>query len=116
MPLSLLELQPGDEFAVIEMGASAPNEIAALAAITEPEMAVVTRIAPAHLHGFQSVSAVQRCKQQLVQSIKHDGTVFLNIDDPQVAAMASATRAQVITFGTSEAAYVRATEIEMLDD
>ena len=116
VPLSLLELQPGDEFAVIEMGASAPNEIAALAAITEPEMAVVTRIAPAHLHGFQSVSAVQRCKQQLVQSIKPDGTVFLNIDDPQVAAMASATRAQVITFGTSEAADVRATEIEMLDD
>lgn len=116
VPLSLLELQAGDEFAVIEMGASGPNEIAGLAAITEPEMAIVTRVAPTHLRGFESLRGVQQCKQQLVQSMKPDGTVFLNIDDALVAEMARATRAQVITFGLSEAADVRATEVETLDD
>lgn len=116
VPLSLLELQSGDEFAVIEMGASGPNEIAGLAAITEPEMAVITRVAPAHLRRFESLNGVQQCKQQLVQSMKPDGTVFLNIDDPLVAQMARATRAQVITFGLSEAADVRATEYETLED
>lgn len=116
VPLTLLELQEGDEFAVIEMGASAPNEIAALAAIAEPEMAVVTRVAPAHLRGFESLQKVQQCKQELVRAISADGTAFLNIDDPMVAAMAQQTRAQVITFGTSPEADICATEVESLDD
>ncbi len=116
VPLSLLELQEGDEFAIIEMGASGKNEIAALAAITEPEMAVVTRIAPAHMNGFRSLQTVQQSKQELVQAVGPDGTVFLNIDDPLVAEMAAATRAQVVTFGMSADADVRCTEVEPCDD
>lgn len=116
VPLSLLELQEGDEFAVIEMATSRAGDITALASIAEPEMAVVTRVAPAHLAGLHSLQAVQKAKQELVQAMSADGTVFLNIDDPLVAAMASATQARVITFGTSESADVRAASIQTLDD
>lgn len=116
VPLSLLELQDGDEFAVIEIGASGPGEVAALAAIAEPEMAVVTRVAPCHLTGFESLQAVQRSKHELIQSLSADGIAFLNIDDPLVAAMASASRARVITFGTTPDADVYASEVEPLDD
>lgn len=115
VPLSLLELQEGDEFAVIEMATSRPGDITALASIAEPEMAVVTRVAPAHLAGLHSLQAVQKAKQELVQAMSADGIVFLNIDDPLVAAMAAATPARVITFGTSAAADVRAKSIETLN-
>jgi len=116
VPLSLLEIQDGDEFAVIEIGASAPREIEALAAIVEPEMAVITRVAPAHLKGFQSLQTVQRTKQELAEALSSDGTLFLNIDDPLVAEMAKATRANVITFGTNPEADVCATEVEAIND
>ncbi|APZ91339.1 UDP-N-acetylmuramoyl-tripeptide--D-alanyl-D-alanine ligase [Fuerstiella marisgermanici] len=112
VPLSLLELQEGDEFAAIEIGASGPGEVQALSAIAEPEFAVVTRIAPAHLHGFKSLNTVRAEKQQLVASIPADGVAFLNADDSAVAAMASATKARVVSFGLSESANVRATEVE----
>ncbi|MEZ6129882.1 MAG: UDP-N-acetylmuramoyl-tripeptide--D-alanyl-D-alanine ligase [Planctomycetaceae bacterium] len=116
VPLSLLELQEDDEFAVIEIAASAPGEVSALAAIAEPEMAVVTRVAPAHLAGLRSLQEVQKAKSELVQTLSRQGTAFLNIDDPLVAAMASVTSARVITFGTSAEADVRATQIQPLND
>lgn len=116
VPLSLLELQEGDEFAAIEIGASAPNEIAILSSIAEPEMAVVTSVGPAHLQGFGSVQAVQREKQQLVQSLNADGTAFLNVDDRFVAQMVDVAPGQVVTFGTSAEAMVRAEEIRPEDD
>ncbi|MEQ9406854.1 MAG: UDP-N-acetylmuramoyl-tripeptide--D-alanyl-D-alanine ligase [Fuerstiella sp.] len=112
VPLSLLELQEGDEFGVIEIGASSRGETTALASVAEPEFAVVTRIAPAHLKGFQSVQAVQHEKSQLVRALPDDGVAFLNADDPLVAAMASVAPCRVITFGTSETATVRVSEID----
>lgn len=116
VPLSLLELQDGDEFAVIEIGASRPGEVAALASIAEPEFAVVTRVTPAHLGGFGSLQAVQKAKQELVQSLSPDSTAFLNIDDPLVAEMATTCRCRVITFGTGEAADIRATTVTPTDE
>ncbi|MEZ6121766.1 MAG: UDP-N-acetylmuramoyl-tripeptide--D-alanyl-D-alanine ligase [Planctomycetaceae bacterium] len=115
VPLSLLELQPGDEFAVIEIAASGPGEVAVLSAIAEPEMAVVTRVAPAHLAGFGTLQAVQQAKQELVKGLPQSGVAFLNADDPQVLKMAAATRARVVTFGESETADVRATDVVVTD-
>src|SRR5207245_6263917 len=48
VPLTLLRLEPEHRFAVIEMGMSARGEIAYLAALAEPEVGVVTLVAPAH--------------------------------------------------------------------
>ncbi len=115
VPLSLLELQEGDEFAVIEIGADGPGEIQALTSIAEPEFAVVTRVAPTHLRGFKSLTGVQHEKQALVTLLPTDGVAFLNQDDPLVASMASATRARVVTFGCSESADIRATTVESVD-
>lgn len=110
VPLSLLELQDGDEFGVIEIATSTSGDIEALSAITCPEMAIVTRVTPVHLSGFSSLKAVQQEKQKLVASLDEDGTAFLNADDRLVMEMSESCRGQVITFGFSEEANVRITE------
>ena len=55
VPLSLLSMSANDDFAVIEIGASAPGEVAELGKIAQHEVAVMTSIAEAHLAGFGSL-------------------------------------------------------------
>ncbi|MCP4170736.1 MAG: UDP-N-acetylmuramoyl-tripeptide--D-alanyl-D-alanine ligase [Fuerstiella sp.] len=116
VPISLLELQAGDEFAVIEIGSSAPGEVEMLASIARPEFAVVTNISPAHLDGFKSLKAVQQEKRAIIASLAEDGVAFLNADDPLVAEMEKSAPGRVVTFGTGKTAEVRATGIRVSDD
>lgn len=115
LPLSLLKLSPNDSFAALEIGASGPGEIAALAGLAMPEFSVVTRVAPAHLTGFGSLDGVRRAKQELVEQTVTHGTVFLNGDDPLVRAMASAAVAEVVYFGEAADCQVRATDVRISD-
>lgn len=112
VPLSLLEIEPGDEFAAIEVGASGPGEIARLAHIAAPEFAVITRVTPAHLQEFESLQAVASEKRKLIESLSRDGVAFLNADDPLVAGMRRSTKARVVTFGRSDDADVRVTDVQ----
>jgi UDP-N-acetylmuramoyl-tripeptide--D-alanyl-D-alanine ligase len=116
VPISLLELQSGDEFAVIEVGSSAPGEVEMLASIARPDFAVVTTVSPAHLDGLNSLKAVQQEKQALVAALSADGVAFLNADDPLVAEMGKSAPGRVVTFGTVESAEVCATAVTMSDD
>lgn len=113
VPLSLLELQEGDEFGVIEVGTSALGEIEFLGSIVQPEMAVLTRIAPAHLAGLESLSAIKKEKAELLKAIRPDGIAFLNADDPLVLEAGAGIGRTIVTFGESEAADVRASEVRM---
>lgn len=113
VPLSLLELQDGDEFAVIEVGTSTPGEIEFLGSIVQPEMAVLTRIAPAHLAGLASLQAIQKEKAELLKAIRPDGVMFLNADDALVVQAASGINRTIRTFGLAEAADVRASSVEV---
>jgi UDP-N-acetylmuramoyl-tripeptide--D-alanyl-D-alanine ligase len=116
VPISLLELQSGDEFAVIEVGSSAPGEVEMLASVARPDFAVVTTVSPAHLDELTSLKAVQQEKQALVESLSTDGVAFLNIDDPLVAEMQKSASGRVVTFGTAESAEVRATAVVTSDE
>jgi len=107
VPLSLLQLAPEHDFAVLEMGASRAGDIALLASLAQPEFGVVTRVAPAHLESFGSLDAIRQTKQELPQAVDRNGTVFLNADDPNVRSMGSATEANVVLFGLAEDADIR---------
>ncbi|MEZ6063401.1 MAG: UDP-N-acetylmuramoyl-tripeptide--D-alanyl-D-alanine ligase [Planctomycetaceae bacterium] len=113
VPLSLLQLSAGDEFAVIEMAAAGSGEISELAGIARPDFAVVTRITPAHLDGFGSLKSVQQTKSELVRALTADGTAILNADDPLVRQMADLTKANVVLFGESADASVRAESVHV---
>lgn len=116
VPLTLSRLTADDEFAVVELGASAAGEIAHLAELARPEFAVVTAVAEAHLSGFGSLEGVRRGKQELVEAMRAEHTVFLNADDPRVAGMAAATAARVVTFGRTAGSQVRAEAVHSVND
>jgi len=116
VPLSLLEISPQHEFAVIEMGASGGGEIAKLARIAAPEAAVITSVAPSHLEKFGSLDAIERAKGELVEAIPHDGFVVLNGDDCRVRAMAARANCRVILVGEGTQNDLRAEHVHVRND
>jgi UDP-N-acetylmuramoyl-tripeptide--D-alanyl-D-alanine ligase len=108
VPLTLLKLDASHRYAVIEMGANHPGEIAALATLAVPEVAVITNAGAAHLEGFGSVEGVARAKGELLTALPDAGVAVLNVDDanfPLWREMAGARR--VLSFGCSDTADVR---------
>jgi len=112
LPMTLLNLDPRDEVAVLEMGMYGEGDIARLVEIARPEVGVVLAVHPTHLERAGSVAAIGRAKEELPAGLPADGLAVLNADDPRVAAMRTATRAPVRTFGLDPAADVRATDVE----
>jgi UDP-N-acetylmuramoyl-tripeptide--D-alanyl-D-alanine ligase len=81
VPLSLLAMPRDAKYAVIEMGAGKPGDIAYLAGIARPDIGVVTLIAPAHLARMGSIEGVAETKGALYQALPADGIAIINADD-----------------------------------
>jgi UDP-N-acetylmuramoyl-tripeptide--D-alanyl-D-alanine ligase len=109
----LLKLEPEHDVAVIEMGMSHAGEIAALAKIAQPEIGVVTNIAPVHLEFFKSVADIARAKYELIESLPAGGTALLNADDEYVSQFGRDFRGKVWLFGLRPTSDVRAENIEL---
>src|ERR1700751_1861643 len=80
LPFMLLKLEPEHDMAVIEMGMSHAGEISPLAKIAQPEIGVVTNVAPVHLEFFDSLAGIARAKYELIESLPANGTAVLNAD------------------------------------
>jgi UDP-N-acetylmuramoyl-tripeptide--D-alanyl-D-alanine ligase len=115
-PLSMLGVGAETDFLVVEMGASAPGEIARLVSIVVPDVAIVLKVGLAHVGGFGSIEDTQRAKAELVTDLPEQAVAILNADDSRVAAMAGMTRARVVRFGLAESADVRADDIRATVD
>ena len=81
VPLTLFELDPGHEFAIVEMGANHRGEIASLAEITEPDIVYVNNVAAAHLAGFGSVQGVIEAKGELYTYCGPEQLALFNVDE-----------------------------------
>ncbi len=112
LPLMLLKLEPEHDVAVIEMGMSHAGEILALAKIAQPEIGVVTNVAPVHLEFFDSLAGIARAKYELVESLPASGTAVLNADDEYVSQFGRDFKGKVIRYGTHAAADIRAENVE----
>jgi UDP-N-acetylmuramoyl-tripeptide--D-alanyl-D-alanine ligase len=111
LPLMLLKLEPEYDVAVIEMGMSHGGEIRALAKIAQPEIGVVTNVAPVHLEFFDSLAGIARAKYELVESLPANGTAVLNADDEYVSQFGRDFKGKVVLYGTRATADVRADRI-----
>ena len=107
VPLTLLALEPRHEVAVVELAMSTPGEIARLTRIAEPEIGVVTNVAPAHLEFFDSVDSIARAKRELIENLKPPSTAVLNHDDARVRSFAQGFGGRTVTFGFGHEAQVR---------
>src|SRR5579872_4520989 len=112
LPLMLLKLEPEHDVAVIEMGMSHAGEIRALAKIAQPEIGVVTNVAPVHLEFFDSLAGIARAKYELIESLPPTGTAVLNADDEYVSQFGRGFKGKVITYGTAATADVRAENVQ----
>lgn len=79
--LTLLSLTTAHRFAVIEMGASGPGEIAPLAWQTQPSVSVVNNVMPVHVEGFGSVAGVANTKSAIYEGLSDRGVAIINADD-----------------------------------
>ena len=108
VPLTLLRLRDSHYCAVIEMGANHPGEIAYVAQLARPGIAVVTNAGAAHLEGFGSLEGVARAKGELFQALDADGVAVLNADDRFAPLWAQLIGARAtLRFGVEQAADVR---------
>ncbi|MEQ9222328.1 MAG: UDP-N-acetylmuramoyl-tripeptide--D-alanyl-D-alanine ligase [Salinisphaeraceae bacterium] len=81
VPLTLLELSAEHDFAVVEMGANHPGEIALLTRLARPNVGLITNAGDAHLEGFGSREGVARAKGELFADLAADGIAVINADD-----------------------------------
>ncbi len=104
LPLTLAELDAGHRYAVLEMGANHPGEIAYLTALARPDVALITNAGPAHLEGFGSVAGVARAKGEIYAGLGPSGIAIVNADDEHVSLWRElAAGHTLISFGTGVA-------------
>jgi len=91
VPLTLLSMTRDTEIGVVEMGASACGEIAALASIAQPNYGIITNIGLSHLEGFGGVEGIRRGKGELYDFLDaHGGRAFVRQEDDTLVEMAVA--------------------------
>lgn len=101
VPLTLLRLTGAERHAVVEMGMNAPGEIACLTAIADPDVGVITNVAPAHLEGVGSIEGVARAKGELFAGMRAAAVAIVNADDPHVAALGARFPGRVVRFAVA---------------
>jgi UDP-N-acetylmuramoyl-tripeptide--D-alanyl-D-alanine ligase len=114
LPLTLLELQPQHQYAVLEMGFYVPGEIQTLCEIAQPHVGVITNIGTVHAERAGSQEIIAKGKAELVQSLPPapDGVAILNMDDSRVREMAHMTQARVLSYGVKKQADLVAKDIQ----
>lgn len=81
VPQTLLRLAPEHRFAIVEMGASGPDEISYLANMAQPTVSVVNNVMAAHVEGFGSLAGVATTKSAIYDGLGDDGVAVINVDD-----------------------------------
>lgn len=114
VPRMLLRAGAGDEIAVLEMGMNHPGEIAPLARMARPEVAIITNIGTAHLEFMGTRAAIAQEKGMLAEAVGADGCVILNAEDEWTPAIAARTPARVVTVGLGRGD-LRAEDVRMDD-
>lgn len=115
--LGLLGMRPEHEVAVIEAGISLPGEMDRLERMIRPDHGILTVISKAHIGGLESLENTLEEKRRLFRNLRgSDSFLLLNADDALSMSVAGRFQANVITFGFSKWADVRADCIEALPD
>ena len=101
VPKTLFRLTKDHEIAVIEMGASHPDDIAKLVKVSQPDYGLITNVGRAHLLGFGSFEGVKAAKGELYNWLgAHRGSlIFLNEDDPDLREMAAKQPCHTFGYG-----------------
>ncbi len=110
VPLTLLQLQPHHQVAVVEMGINVPGEMARLVDISAPDVGIITNIQPAHLEGLASQEDTIKEKGLLWEQLNHHGLAVVNVDDELLEPFSRTLHCRRLTYSMSDSGadvYVR---------
>ena len=99
LPLTMLRARSSDQIGVFELGMNHPGEIAPLAALAAPDVAIITNIGVAHIEYMGSREAIAQEKGALAEALQPGGLVILNADDDFSKSIAARTKADAIFCG-----------------
>ena len=116
VPLTMARMPEGTDFAIVEIGMNHPGEIAPLAMIARPDVAVVTNVAAVHMAAFDSLEAIAAEKASIVEGLS--GVAVLNGDGPMaevLAGIALGEGVDVVRFGEGDGNDLRLLEARVGD-
>jgi UDP-N-acetylmuramoyl-tripeptide--D-alanyl-D-alanine ligase len=117
LPLTLLSMPRDTRYAVLEMGAGKPGDIAYLAGIARPRIGLVNNIAPAHLERMRTLEGIAETKGAMYEALPSDGVAVINADDAFAIYFAGlAGTRRILRFGIDAPADVRADAIHLRAD
>ena len=109
LPMTVLDLGPATEAAVIEMGMNHFGEISYLTQIARPQLAVITNIGTMHIENLGSREGICRAKLEILEGMPADGAVILNGDEPLLRR--AKTGRPTVFFGFGPDCDLRAVEL-----
>ena len=117
LPLAVIDAPEDADFAIYEMGAGKPGDIAYLTAVARPDVALVNNIAAAHLERMGSLLGVAETKGAIYAALGDGGVAVVNADDAfgswfeQQVIRAGDSGRRVLRFGLEASAEVTASDI-----
>ncbi|PWK60521.1 UDP-N-acetylmuramoyl-tripeptide--D-alanyl-D-alanine ligase [Roseicyclus mahoneyensis] len=118
VPITLARMPADTEYAVIEIGMNHPGEIAPLARLARPHVAIVTTVAPAHLEAFGVIEGIAHEKAAIFEGLEPGGTALAHADIGTAAILfdkAKACGATLIRFGVTEGVEARLVEAQVAE-
>jgi UDP-N-acetylmuramoyl-tripeptide--D-alanyl-D-alanine ligase len=119
VPLTLARMPADCRFAVIEIGMNAPGEIAPLAALARPHVAIVTTVEAVHLAAFRDLAGIAREKAAIFTGLEPGGVAILNRDTPSYPILLRAAKragARLVRFGQAGRPEFRLEEVRVAPD
>ncbi|MFC2968669.1 UDP-N-acetylmuramoyl-tripeptide--D-alanyl-D-alanine ligase [Acidimangrovimonas pyrenivorans] len=119
VPLTLARMPVDSDYAVIEIGMNHPGEIAPLARLARPHVALITTVAAVHLEAFENIEAIAHEKAAILDGLEPGGTAVLPADldtTPILTGKAAQVGAQVVLFGAGAEADFRLLDVQLKRD
>jgi UDP-N-acetylmuramoyl-tripeptide--D-alanyl-D-alanine ligase len=117
LPLAVIDADDQAQFAVYEMGAGKPGDIAYLCSIAAPQVALVNNIAPAHIERMHSLLGIAETKGAIYEALSDDGIAVVNADDAFAPYfMQRIGKRRSLRYGIENDADIRASAIELFSD
>ncbi|MCF2554310.1 UDP-N-acetylmuramoyl-tripeptide--D-alanyl-D-alanine ligase [Faecalicatena contorta] len=114
LPITIFEMNESHQIAILEMGVNHFGEMRRLSSVASPDICVITNIGVAHLEFFKTREGILQEKSQMIQDMKHGGTIILNGDDNLLRDMGPVKGVEPVFFGTDDECQFYATDIRPL--
>jgi len=116
VPLTILSARPGDQYLLCEVGTNAIGEIAELATVVAPEIAIITSIGREHLEGLNSIRGVIAEEASIASEIRSGGVAIIAANPPELTdavrgLMMGGKTGTILRFGTTADADLRVESI-----